>query len=143
CRARGVTIFAAAGNEHVRIDRVTATVGGRTLSGVGQVSSGADGIATTPPGADSGDYDLSGLLETPAGLPGVVMISATNNGNGAAPAADPFGVGMYVGARDQLAYYSNYGSRVDFAGAGGEGRFNLHGWDDAHGNMLHCGWGSL
>jgi subtilisin family serine protease len=143
CRARGVTIFAAAGDEHVRIDRVTATVGGRTLTGVGQVSSGADGIATTPPGADSGDYDLRGLLETPAGLPGVVMVSATNNGNGAAPADDPFGVGMHVGARDQLAYYSNYGSRVDLAAPGGARRFNLPGWDGGDGNILYGGWGSL
>jgi hypothetical protein len=143
CRARGVTIVAAAGNEHVRIDRVTATVGGRTLSGVGQVSSGLDGIATTPPGADSGDYDLRGLLETPAGVPGVVMVSATNNGNGAAPAADPFGVGVHVGARDQLAYYSNYGSRVDLAAPGGARRFNLPGWDGGDGNILYGGWGSL
>src|SRR5947208_12665992 len=94
CRSRGATIFAAAGNEHVRVDRVTTTVGGRTLSGVGAVSNSSDGIATTPPGADSADSDLRGLLETPAGVPGVVMVSATNNANGAAPAADPFGLGM-------------------------------------------------
>jgi len=96
CRARGVTIFAAAGNEHVRVDRVTTSVGGLTLSGVGRVSNGPDGIATTPPGADSADFDLRGQLEAPAGVPGVVMVSATNNGNGAAPAADPFGFGMHV-----------------------------------------------
>src|SRR2546423_2455371 len=113
CLDRGVTIFAAAGNEHVRIDRVAATIGGRTLSGVGRVSGGVDGVATTPPGGDSANFDLRGMLETPAGVPGVVMVSATNNGNGAAPAADPFGFGMHVGARDQLAYYSSYGSRVD------------------------------
>jgi subtilisin family serine protease len=143
CRARGVTIFAAAGNEHVRVDRVTTMVGGRTLSGVGQVSNGADGIATTPPGRDSADFDLRGLLETPAGVPGVVMVSATNNGNGAAPADDPFGVGMHVGARDQLAYYSSYGSRVDLAAPGGARRFNLPGWDGGDGNILYGGWGSL
>jgi subtilisin family serine protease len=143
CRARGVTIFAAAGNEHVRVDRVTMTVGGRTLNGVGQVSSGADGIATTPPGADSADFDLRGLLETPAGVPGVVMVSATNNGNDAAPADDPFGFGMHVGARDQLAYYSSYGSRVDIAAPGGARRFNLPGWDGGDGNILYGGWGSL
>ena len=143
CRARGVTIFAAAGNEHVRVDRVTTTVGGRTLSGVGQVSNGTDGIATTPPGADSADFDLRGLLETPAGVPGVVMVSATNNGNGAAPADDRFGVGMHVGVRDQLAYYSSYGSRVDLAAPGGARRFNLPGWDGGDGNVLYGGWGSL
>jgi len=143
CRARGVTIFAAAGNEHVRIDRVTTTVGGRTLNGVGEVSNGTDGIATTPPGGDSADRDLRGLLEAPAGVPGVVMVSATNNANGAAPAADPFGLGMHVGARDQLAYYSSYGSRVDLAAPGGARRFNLPGWDGGDGNILYGGWGSL
>jgi subtilisin family serine protease len=143
CLARGVTLFAAAGNEHVRVDRVTATIGGRTLSGVGRVSAGAEGVATTPPGADSADFDLRGLLETPAGVPGVVMVSATNNGNGAAPADDSFGVGMHVGARDQLAYYSSYGSRVDLAAPGGARRFNLPGWDGGDGNILYGGWGTL
>jgi len=143
CLARGVTIFAAAGNEHIRVNRVTAIVGGRTLTGVGQVSNGPDGIATTPPGRDSADFDLRGLLEAPAGVPGVVMVSATNNANGAAPADDPFGVGMHVGARDQLAYYSSYGSRVDLAAPGGARRFNLPGWDGGDGNILYGGWGSL
>jgi lantibiotic leader peptide-processing serine protease len=143
CRARGVTIFAAAGNEHVRIDRVAAAIGGRTLSGVGRVSDGVEGVATTPPGGDSANFDLRGMLETPAGVPGVVMVSATNNGNGAAPAADPFGFGMHVGARDQLAYYSSYGSRVDLAAPGGARRFNLPGWDGGDGNILFGGWGSL
>jgi lantibiotic leader peptide-processing serine protease len=143
CRLRGVTIFAAAGNEHVRIDRVTTTLVGRTLSGVGEVSNGTDGIATTPPGVDSAHFDLRGLLETPAGVPGVVMVSATNNANDPAPADDPFGVGMHVGARDQLAYYSSYGSRVDLAAPGGARRFNLPGWDGGDGNILYGGWGSL
>lgn len=143
CRSRGVTIFAAAGNEHVRVDRVTMTVGGRVLAGVGRVSTGADGIATTSPGANSADFDRRGMLEAPAGVPGVVMVSATNNGNGAAPADDPFGTGMHVGARDQLAYYSSYGSRIDLAAPGGARRFNLPGWDGGTGNILYGGWGSL
>jgi subtilisin family serine protease len=118
-------------------------IGGRALAGVGLVSSGPDGIATTSPGANSADFDLRGMLETPAGLPGVVMVSATNNGNDAAPADDPFGVGMRVGARDQLAYYSSYGPRVDLAAPGGARRFNLPGWDGGDGNILYGGWGSL
>jgi subtilisin family serine protease len=142
CRARGVTIFAAAGNEHVRLDRVTMAVGGRTLSGVGRVSTGPDGIGSTAPGAAS-VTDLRGLLEAPAGLPGVVMVSATNNGNDAPPADDPFGFGMHVGVRDQLAYYSSYGPRVDLAAPGGARRFNLPGWDGGDGNVLYGGWGSL
>jgi subtilisin family serine protease len=143
CRARGVTIFAAAGNEHVRVNRLTMAIAGRTLSGVGRVSTGSDGVATTPPGASAADFDRRGLLEAPGGVPGVVMVSATNNGNGAAPADDPFGAGIHVGARDQLAYYSNYGPRVDLAAPGGARRFNLPGWDGGGGNILYGGWGSL
>ena len=142
CRARGVTIFAAAGNEHVRVDRVTMAVGGRALSGVGRVSTGPDGIGSTAPGAAS-VTDLRGLLEAPGGLPGVVMVSATNNGNDAAPTDDPFGFGMHVGVRDQLTYYSSYGPRVDLAAPGGARRFNLPGWDGGDGNVLYGGWGSL
>jgi subtilisin family serine protease len=142
CQARGVTVFAAAGNEHVRVNRVSMAVGGRTLSGVGRVSTGSDGIGTTAPGSAS-VTDLRGLLEAPAGVPGVVMVSATNNGNDAAPVDDPFGFGMHVGARDQLAYYSSYGPRVDLAAPGGARRFNLPGWDGGAGNVLYGGWGSL
>src|SRR5205085_1670416 len=73
CRSRGVTIFAAAGNEHVRVDSTTLTVGGRTLAGVGRVSSGAEGVATAFPGQTSlDDSDLRGALEAPAGVPGVI-----------------------------------------------------------------------
>ena len=144
CRSRGVTIFAAAGNEHVRVDSTTLTVGGRTLAGVGRVSSGAEGVATAFPGQTSlDDSDLRGALEAPAGVPGVIMVSATNNANGAAPADDPFGRGMRIGARDQLAYYSSYGSRVDLAAPGGARRFNLPGWDGGDGNFLYGGYGSL
>ena len=144
CRDRGVTVFAAAGNEHVRVDRVTMTIGGRTLSGVGRVSTGSDGIGTAFPGQPSIDEsDLRGAVEAPAGVPGVIMVSATNNANGAAPADDPFGRGMHVGARDQLAYYSSYGSRVDLAAPGGARRFNLPGWDGGDGNFLYGGYGSL
>jgi subtilisin family serine protease len=144
CRDRGVTILAAAGNEHVRVDRVNVTLGGRTLNGVGRVSSGPEGIATAFPGQSSiDDSDLRGALEAPAGVPGVVMVSATNNANGAAPADDPFGSGMHVGARDQLAYYSSYGSRIDIAAPGGARRFNLPGWDGGDGNFLYGGYGSL
>jgi subtilisin family serine protease len=71
------------------------------------------------------------------------MVSATNNANDAAPADDPFARGMHVGARDQLAYYSSYGSRIDLAAPGGARRFNLPGWDGGDDNFLYGGWGSL
>jgi lantibiotic leader peptide-processing serine protease len=141
CRDRGVTVFASAGNEHVRIDRVSTTVGGRALNGVGRVSTGSDGIAQTRPG-DPAD-DLRGLLEAPGGVPGVVDVAATNNGNVAGPAADPFTRGVHVGARDQLAYYSSYGPRIDLAAPGGARRFNVPGWDGGDGNFLYGGFGSL
>jgi lantibiotic leader peptide-processing serine protease len=141
CRARGVTVFAAAGNEHVRVDRVSMSVGGRSLSGVGRVSTGSAGIALTRPGDPVSD--LRGLLEAPGGVPGVVDVSATNNGNVAGPAGDPFTNGMHVGARDQLTYYSSYGSRIDLAAPGGARRFNLPGWDGGDGNFLYGGFGSL
>jgi lantibiotic leader peptide-processing serine protease len=144
CLGRGVTIFAAAGNEHVRVDRVTMTLDGRTLSGVGRVSPGLDGIATVFPGrASIEDSDLRGALEAPAGVPGVIMVSATNNANEEAPDGDPFGEGMHAGVRDQLAYYSSYGSRVDVSAPGGARRFNLPGWDGGDGNFLYGGYGSL
>jgi lantibiotic leader peptide-processing serine protease len=144
CRDRGVALFAAAGNEHVRVDRTTLTVAGRVLTGVGRVSAGPEGFSTSFPGAPSlEDSDLRGALEAPAGVPGVVMVSATNNGNDAPPADDAFGAGIRVGARDQLAYYSSYGSRVDIAAPGGARRFNLPGWDGGDGNFLSGGYGSF
>src|SRR3954453_18542461 len=79
CRGQGTAILASAGNEHVRVNRVDRTVGTRPLTGVGQVDTGDEGIASVIPGTSVADNDLRGLLETPAGVPGVVMVSATNN----------------------------------------------------------------
>ncbi len=124
----GTAIVAAAGNEHVRVG-----AGGKVLS---------HGSETTP---GSGVVDYYGRYEVPAGIPGVVMVSATGNvvkapsarcpGETAdnenatcKPASDkhqPFG----VGSRDQLAYYSNYGPRIDVAAPGGARKFNLPYYD--------------
>jgi subtilisin family serine protease len=144
CRARGVAVFAAAGNEHVRVDRMNLRLGGRNLQGVGRVSLGAEGIATASPGSESlDDYDLRGWLSVPGGVPGVTMVSATANAIGAAPANVPLRWRDHVGARDQLAYYSNYGSRVDLAAPGGARRFQIPGYDGGDGDILYGGWGSL
>ncbi|MGZ4319422.1 MAG: S8 family serine peptidase [Gaiellaceae bacterium] len=144
CRAHGVAVFAAAGNEHVRIDRVDLNVGGRDLSGAGQVADGPEGFASVSPGSPSlADYDLRGLLEVPAGLPGVTMVSATANAIGAAPANVPLRWQAHVGARDQLTYYSNYGSRIDLAAPGGARRYDVPFWDGGEGDILYGGWGSL
>jgi subtilisin family serine protease len=144
CRSRGVAVFAAAGNEHVRVDRVDMTLGGRSLAGVGRVTLGPEGFATASPGSDSlAGYDLRGMLEVPGGVPGVEMVSATANAIGAAPADVPLRWQDHVGARDQLAYYSNYGGRIDLAAPGGARRYQVPGYDGGAGDVLYGGWGSF
>jgi len=123
-RRKGTVIVAAAGNDHVRVGN-----GGEVLSH-GRLTSPGEPL-----------QDLYGLYDIPGGLPGVVMVSATANQVGEAspecsddslagsfstckPSGDahqPFG----VGAGDQLAYYSNYGPRIDVAGPGGAREFNV------------------
>lgn len=144
CRAQGVPVFAAAGNDHVQIDRTDITIGGRLVRGAGIVSSTGRGIAATLPGAGSlAGSDLRGLLEVPAGVPGIVMVSATANAIGAAPSSVPLRWRSHVGARDQLAYYSNYGSRIDLAAPGGARRYDIPLYDGGDGDILYGGWGSL
>jgi lantibiotic leader peptide-processing serine protease len=143
CRARGIAVFAAAGNEHVRIDRVDMTVGGRSFQGAGRVSLGSEGIASVTPGAPLAPFDLRGLLEVPAGVPGVTMVSSTANAIGDAPSWIPLRWQDHVGARDQLAYYSNYGSRVDLAAPGGARRYEIPLYDGGDGDILYGGWGSF
>jgi len=122
-KTKGTIIVAAAGNEHVRIGD-----GGVVLS---------HGSLTLP-----GDpvEDLYGLYETPGGIPGVVMVSSTGNVTMAAskkcapdndvsaavckPKSDAHQP-IAAGKKDQLAYYSNYGPRIDIAAPGGARKFNL------------------
>jgi lantibiotic leader peptide-processing serine protease len=127
-RAHGTTIVASAGNEHARIGD-----GGRGLS---------HGTLTIP-GDPLADY--FGLYQTPGGIPGVVDVSSTGNVvEGASPSCPAGTADNYsatckpisarhlpygVGRNDQLAYYSNYGPRIDFAATGGARKFNLPGAD--------------
>ena len=144
CRANGVTVFGSAGNEHVRVDRVLMEVGDRELDDVGRVSLGSEGIATASPGSDSlAPYDLRGWLVVPSGVPGVTMVSATANAIGAAPSSVLLRWKEHVGARDQLAYYSNYGSRIDLSAPGGARKYEIPGYDGGEGNVLFGGWGSF
>ena len=95
-----------------------------------------------------GHPDFFGLYEIPGGIPGVVNVSATNNVVNAPSATCPPGTTgdaensnatckprsdrhqpFGVGRRDQLAYYSNYGPRIDIAAPGGARKFNLPGPD--------------
>ena len=92
--------------------------------------------------------DLFGLYEMPGGVPGVVDVSATDNVVNAAvgqlPARHDRHAGRPnatckpstiairpagIGEQDQLAYYSNYGPRIDIAAPGGARKFNLPNWD--------------
>jgi subtilisin family serine protease len=144
CRSQGVAVFASAGNEHVRVDRVEMTLGGRALADVGRVTLGPEGFATASPGSGTlAGYDLRGMLMVPGGVPGVEMVSATANAIGAAPADVPLRWQAHVGARDQLAYYSNYGPRVDLAAPGGARRYQIPGYDGGAGDILYGGWGSF
>ncbi len=126
-RKKGTVIVAAAGNEHLRIG-----AGGQVIS---------HGPLTTPGTATADFFDYYGLWETPGGIPGVIDVSSTGNvvnlpsvncapGTTTYPNAtckptsdphQPFGIGK----KNQLAYYSNYGPRIDVAAPGGARKFNL------------------
>jgi len=125
-RRQGTLIIAAAGNEHVRIG-----AGGKVLSH-GSLTLPGDPLA-----------DLFGLYETPGGIPGVIDVSSTGNvvasptagcntttqvdlgGNPTCKPTSDAHQSFGVGRKDQLAYYSNYGPRIDIAGPGGARKFNL------------------
>jgi len=128
---QGTAIVASAGNEHAEIGE-----DGLVLS---------HGILTSPTVELE---DFFGWYEVPAGIPGVVDVSATGNRtNFASGHCPPGSIGSDLdpnatckpevdthqpfaeGSEDQLAYYSNYGSRIDFAAPGGARKFNLPLWD--------------
>jgi hypothetical protein len=148
CRAKGTVLVAAAGNDHVQIDRLNnVVVGGRTLNGVGVVSNGAGGIGLTGPITPTTDpahppllVDERGMLIAPSGVPGVIMVSATG-----LTTADPTGLvssayAFPAGLKDQLAYYSSYGSRVDIAAPGGARSLNVPIFDASGGDGV-AGYG--
>jgi lantibiotic leader peptide-processing serine protease len=127
-QSMGTVIVASAGNEHARIDVTGKVVSHGTL---------------TEPGTPL--YNYYGWYDTPAGVPGVVMVSST--GNKVEAPSDSCAPGTFedenatckpksdhhqsfgIGKKDQLAYYSNYGPRIDIAAPGGAREFNLPYWD--------------
>ena len=139
CRARGTTIVASAGNEHLRNLRQTVTLTGlsgtRTITGAGVVSTALnEGVNALPGHTELQKYvnDYRGMLETPAGVPGVIMVSSS--GNAIAPSAGnvvpaytpPTGV---QGTQNNLAYYSSYGERVDVSAPGGARKYGVPKFD--------------
>jgi lantibiotic leader peptide-processing serine protease len=143
-RGKGTAIVASAGNEHVRVGR-----GGRVISH-GQLSTPGDPAENWP--------DRFGQYQTPGGVPGVVDVSSTGRrvvpssascppgtiGDPGDPDADPpvppdFNAtckprpdrhqAAGQGRQDRLAYYSDYGPRIDLAGPGGARKFNLANFD--------------
>ena len=154
CRAKGTAIVASAGNEHVNNQKKTVTLTGysgtRTIAGAGVVSSQLDeGVNAFPGDAkiEKGVNDYRGLLETPAGVPGVIMVSSSSNaisdpGSDVTPAYAP-GAGV-VGTQDNLAYYSSYGDRVDVSAPGGGRKYGVPKFDTRPGtDVLYGGWGQL
>ena len=143
CLSRGVPVFAAAGNAHVRVDRVTMTLGGRRLEGVGQVSTGAGGIATALPVATRSTTTTCAAGSSSGRDPRRDDGLGHRQRDRAAPASVPLRWRSHVGARDQLAYYSNYGSRIDLAAPGGARAYEIPAFDGGPGDVLAGGWGSF
>jgi len=85
--------------------------------------------------------DEFGHFEVPGGVPGVIDVSSTGNVVARPSAVCPTGAANSnnavckptsdrhqatgQGLQNQLAYYSNYGPRVDVAGPGGARKFNV------------------
>jgi hypothetical protein len=143
-RSKGTIIVSSAGNESARIG-----AGGLVIR---------HGQLTTP-GSTAEDFpDPFGTVELPAGAPGAVDVSSTGRlvvpssvscppgtiGDPGDPDADPpvppdfnatckptsdrhHAAGQ--NRQNQLAYYSNYGPRIDVAGPGGARKFNLPNYD--------------
>jgi hypothetical protein len=147
CRSRGTAIVAAAGNEHVSVENANLRVAGQKFVGAGRVATGSKGIGTVYPGDSIEPYvtDLRGMLLVPGGVPGVIAVSATSNEVVNAPDAAPSvrWPAKRVGARDQLAYYSNYGPRIDLAAPGGARQFNIALFDGGLNDVLSGGYGSF
>jgi len=154
CRSKGTTIVASAGHEHVRNLRQTVTLTGpsgtRTIVGAGVVSTNpAEGVNALPGDTALERYgnDYRGMLETPAGVPGVIMVSSSGNtiapsaGNVVPQYTPPAGV---QGTQDNLAYYSSYGERVDVSAPGGARKYGVPKFDTRPGtDVLYGGWGQL
>jgi subtilisin family serine protease len=79
------------------------------------------------------------------------MVSATNNAIGGSKSSNSINDNAKAlvwpdslfGKRDQLTYYSNYGTRIDISAPGGARKFNIPRYDVGLADILYGGWGSL
>ena len=124
-------------------NRVTMTLGGRGLEGVGQVSTGAGGIATACPAATRSTTTTCAAGSRAGRRPRRDDGLGDRERDRCAPASVPLRWRSHVGARDQLAYYSNYGSRIDLAAPGGARAYEIPAFDGGPGDVLAGGWGSF
>jgi subtilisin family serine protease len=117
----GTLVVASAGNDHVRLDargRV-ATDGSLYIS-----------PPSCPPEARGHPCkDLRGLADMPAGVPGVLAVSATNRVTVIGRLAETKWGQFGRGRREQLTYYSNYGERTDLSAPGGARAYNVPSFD--------------
>jgi subtilisin family serine protease len=114
-RSKGTIIVAAAGNEHLRIGAGGRVVSHGPLTTPGHRPGRLPGLLrpVRGPGRDPGDGRR--VLDRPGGQP-------------CKPVTDPHQAAG-PGRQNQLAYYSNYGPRIDLAGQGGARKFNLPNFD--------------
>ena len=76
------------------------------------------------------------------------ILQATTGGSASSPGLNANAQALVwpddkAGLRDQLTYYSNYGSRIDIGSPGGARKFNVPRYDGGAGDILYGGWGEL
>ncbi|GCE45788.1 subtilase family protein [Thermosporothrix hazakensis] len=112
---RGTLIIAAAGNDHVRLDREGHVAGPSSVAFAAPMNHPAN--------------NLYGLSAVPAGIPGVITVAATNRIT-AKGGPDETLYGQYgENLKDQLSYYSNFGRRIDVSAPGGSVNYNIPPFD--------------
>lgn len=108
-KQNGSIVIAAAGNDHVEVDQNGRVISAGSLSG----------------GNDPQHTDLRGTRLVPAGVPGVIAVGAVNRATNTSN-SDATKYGQYGASKpEQMAYYSNYGPRIDLSAPGGARNYNV------------------
>lgn len=120
--SHGTVVVAAAGNDHVQLNKQGMVVNNASLLG-----SSSTGTPIYGPAATNIYY---GLTEIPGGIAGVVTVAATNRRTAEAQSPDETKYGQYgAGLEDQLTYYSSYGEAIDVSAPGGSRNYNVPTFD--------------